>query len=57
MSSKETYQETLAMKDVLAYADGTHDISELAEIIEQPVEVVRKVTGQLLSAELLTEVN
>ncbi len=53
MSSKETYQETLAMKDVLAYADGTHDIEGLAEVIEQPIEVVKKVVDQLLSAGLL----
>ena len=56
MSSKETYQETLAMKDVLAYADGTHDLEGLAKIIEQPVEVVRKVVDQLLAADLLEEV-
>lgn len=56
MSSKETYQQTLAMKDVLAYADGTHDIEGLAKVIEQPVEVVRKVVDQLLSAGLLEEV-
>ncbi len=56
MSSKETYQETLAMKDVLAYADGTHDIGDLAKVIEQPVEVVRKVVDQLLSVGLLEEV-
>jgi aminopeptidase-like protein len=53
MSSKETYQETLAMKDVLAYADGSHDIEGLAEIIEQPMEVVKKVVDQLLAAGLL----
>ncbi|MBR5407715.1 MAG: DUF4910 domain-containing protein [Lachnospiraceae bacterium] len=56
MSSKETYQETLAMKDVLAYADGTNDVEELAQIIEQPIEVVRKVVDQLLAADLLEEV-
>ena len=55
MSSKETYQETLAMKDVLAYADGTNTVRELAEMIEQPIEVVRKVIKQLLDADLLTE--
>ncbi len=53
MSSKETYQETLTMKDVLAYADGTYDIEGLAEVIEQPIEVVKKVVDQLLSAGLL----
>ncbi|MBR5408132.1 MAG: DUF4910 domain-containing protein [Lachnospiraceae bacterium] len=56
MSSKETYQETLAMKDVLAYADGTHDLEGLAKVIEQPVEVVRKVVDQLLAAGLLKTV-
>ena len=56
MSSKETYQETLAMKDVLAYADGTHDIYELARVIEQPQEVVLKVVNQLLDADLLREI-
>ena len=56
MSSKETYQETLAMKDVLAYADGTHDIYELARVIEQPQEVVLKVVKQLLDADLLREI-
>lgn len=56
MSSKETYQETLAMKDVLAYADGTNTVDELAEIIEQPLPVVKKVVEQLLEAGLLEEV-
>ncbi len=56
MSSKETYQETLAMKDVLAYADGTNTVEELARIIEQPVEVVEKVVKQLLDAGLIEEV-
>ena len=56
MSSKETYQETLAMKDVLAYADGTNTVDELAEIIEQPLPVVKKVMEQLLEAGLLEEV-
>ncbi|MCR5421062.1 MAG: DUF4910 domain-containing protein [Lachnospiraceae bacterium] len=56
MSSKETYQETLAMKDVLAYADGTHDVEELARIIEQPREVVKKVVVQLLNAGLMEEI-
>ncbi len=53
MSSKETYLETLAMKDVLAYADGSNDLIELAQIIEQPISVVVKVVGQLLEADLL----
>ena len=53
MSSKETYQDTLALKDVLAYADGTNDVIELSNIIEQPAERVIKVCGQLYDAGLL----
>ena len=53
MSSKETYQDTLALKDVLAYADGTNDIIELSNIIEQPSERVIKVCSQLFDAGLL----
>ena len=53
MSSKESYQETLALKDVLAYADGTNDIIELSNLIEQPVERVIKVCNQLYEAGLL----
>jgi len=53
MSSKETYQDTLALKDVLAYADGRNDIIELSNIIEQPSSRVIKVCGQLYDAGLL----
>ena len=53
MSSKETYQDTLALKDVLAYADGRNDIIELSNIIEQPSERVIKVCSQLHEAGLL----
>ena len=42
-------------KEVLAYADGTNTVRELAEIIEQPIEVVHKVVKQLLDAGLLAE--
>lgn len=55
MSSKETYLETLALKDILAYADGTNDIIDLSNIIEQPADRVIKVCKQLLEAELIKE--
>lgn len=54
MSSKETYKDTLALKDILAYADGTNDVIKLSEIIEQPLERVIKVCKQLCDAGLLT---
>lgn len=53
MSSKETYKETLATKDICAYADGTNDIFELSELIEQPIDVVVSVTNKLKEAGLL----
>lgn len=56
MSSKETYQSTLAMKDICAYADGTNDLFELSEIIKQPIDLVIDVVSKLLDAELLEEV-
>lgn len=56
MSSKETYKETLAMKDVLAYADGTNDLFELSELIEQPLEVVINVINKLKMAGLVKEI-
>ena len=55
MSSKESYQDTLALKDVLAYADGRNDIIELSNIIEQPASRVIKVCNQLYEAGLLTK--
>ena len=56
MSSKETYMDTLALKDVLAYADGRNDIISLSELIEQPSERVIKVCSQLYEAGLLKEI-
>ena len=56
MSSKESYHDTLALKDVLAYADGKNDIIELSNIIEQPTERVIKVCKQLYEAGLLKKI-
>ena len=53
ISSKETYQQTLAMKDTLAYADGTNDLIELSNIIEQPISVIIPVVKSLLDTGLL----
>ena len=53
MSSKETYQETLALKDLIAYADGRNDLIEISELIEQPVERLLPLVGRLLECGLL----
>lgn len=56
MSSKETYQETLALKDILAYADGTNDLIEISNIIEQPVSIITGVIDKLLSCGLVEKI-
>lgn len=56
MSSKETYQETLAMKDILAYADGTNDLFRLSDLIKVPLSAVIMAVDKLLAAGLLEEV-
>ena len=47
MSSKETYQQTLALKDLLAYADGRNDLIGISEIIEQPVNILIPLVEKL----------
>lgn len=56
MSSKETYQETLIIKDVCAYADGTNDLIRLSELIEKPVREIIPVLDKLKNAGLLVQV-
>ena len=53
MSSKETYQQTLALKDILAYADGKNDLIALSNLIEQPMSVIVPVVKKLVAADLL----
>jgi aminopeptidase-like protein len=57
ISSKETYQDTLALKDVVAYADGRNDIIELSNIIEQPVYRITNVINKLVTAGLLDKIS
>ena len=52
MSSKETYQQTLALKDLIAYADGRNDLVDISNIIGHPVELLIPLVEQLIRAEL-----
>ena len=52
MSSKETYQQTLALKDLIAYADGRNDLIDISNIIGHPVEVLIPLAKKLLEADL-----
>ena len=47
MSSKETYQETLALKDLIAYADGRNDLIDISELIEQPADILIPLADRL----------
>ena len=57
MSSKETYQETLILKDVCAYADGKNDLFRLSELIARPVKEIIPVVQKLYDAGLLERVD
>lgn len=54
MSSKETFRQTLNLKDLLAYADGTNDLIEISNRIEAPLDVLIPLVKQLLEAGLFT---
>ena len=56
MSSKETYQETLILKDVCAYADGKNDLFDLSKLLSKPVDAIIPVIDKLWAAGLLEEV-
>ncbi|MCR5746603.1 MAG: DUF4910 domain-containing protein [Lachnospiraceae bacterium] len=52
MSTKETYQQTLALKDLIAYADGKNDLIGISEIIEQPTDMLIPLIDKLLECGL-----
>jgi len=53
MSSKESYQDTLILKDLVAYADGENTIEQLAQLIKKPLEEVKSSAAKLVDAGLL----
>ena len=55
MSSKETYQQTLALKDLIAYADGTNDLVDISNIINVPVDVLIPLIDKLTECRLFRE--
>lgn len=56
MSSKETYQETLIIKDVCAYSDGTNDLMDLSRLLGKPIKDIIPVINKLKAAGLIEEI-
>ncbi len=52
MSSKETYRGTLALKDLIAYADGRNDLVDISNIIGHPVDELIPLVYALLDCKL-----
>lgn len=56
MSNKESYRDTLILKDVSAYADGTNDIFELSDYIGHSVKDMLPTIQKMVDAGLLEAV-
>lgn len=52
-SNKNSYKDTLILKDIAAYADGSNDIFELSEYIGHSVKDMIPVINKLVDAGLL----
>lgn len=55
-SNKNSYRDTLILKDIAAYADGTNDIFELSDYIGHSVKEMIPVINKLVDAGLLERV-
>ncbi len=55
MSDKTTYQQTLALKDLIAYADGTNDLIDISNIIGVPVDRLIPLIDKLVECRLFRE--
>lgn len=53
VSMKGAYDEVIALKDFLAYADGRNDLLEISNIIHQPTEVLIPVIDKLMNNKLI----
>lgn len=53
ISSKETFRQTLHLKDLIAYSDGRNDLLTVSEIIDASPDEVIELTDKLLETGLL----
>ncbi len=55
MSDKTTYQQTLALKDLIAYADGTNDLIDISNRINVPTDQLIPLIDKLTECRLFRE--
>ena len=55
-STLETQKEVQVMMDLISYADGTNDLIDIANLIEQPVWVLYELVNRLLDNKILQEI-
>ena len=53
ISSKETYRQTLHLKDLIAYSDGRNDLLGISRIIDADMDEIIELTDRLLECGLL----
>ena len=55
-STLETQKEVQVMMDLISYADGTNDLIDIANLIEQPVWDLYELVNKLLDNKILQEI-
>jgi len=55
MSDKTTYQQTLPLKDLIAYADGTNDLIDISNRINVPIDRLIPLIDKLVECRLFRE--
>ena len=55
-STLETQKEVQVMMDLISYADGTNDLIDIANLIEQPVWDLYELINKLLDNKILQEI-
>ena len=54
-STLETQKEVQVMMDLISYADGTNDLIDIGNLIEQPVWNLYELVNKLLDNKILQE--
>ena len=57
LSTKETYKNTRTMMNILAYADGTTDLIDIANIIDVDINTLYPIIELLVKAKLLKKIS